>query len=479
MSLADLELDPEYRSDRASLALRFFLPCLRQTRRYDRAVGYFCSSSLTVLADGLGPFIESGGLMRVVASPRISAEDADALQQGYEQRARLVDRAVADAIDEIEGLPDPERARLECLAWLIAHERLDMRLALVVTPEAVGIYHEKLGVFEDDGGEFVAFAGSANESYGGLVANFEAIDVFRSWLPADRERAEAKRIAFARLWDGVMAGIETYAFPEAARRQLLELAPRTMPTVPNIPAVPSYQAPSSAFGFPSYPTWFKARDYQRAAVESWLQAGGRGIFAMATGTGKTLTAMTAMLQVARRAHEQGQSLLLVVVCPQKHLVEQWADDARSFGVDPVVCFESSEQWAQIADASRMAINHGRAPFAMWITTITTFIGQPMQRQLAHLSAPPGLRRRRDAQSRGASHERTAARRGTISLGPLGHPRAPSRRARYGRFVRLLRRDRLRASSGRGDRAQDTRAISLLRGGRGAGGRGVGSLLGPE
>ncbi len=380
--LQELRLRPEYRSDRAVLADEFFRPCLERSLRYDRAVGYFQSSSLVVVADGLVPFLAGGGTLRLIASPRLSKEDAMAILSGYDAR-EVVDACVAEAVTELETLPDAEKKRLELLTWLVANERLDIRLAVVVGEGSVGMYHEKLGLFTDEEGHRVAFSGSANESFGGLVANFECLDVFRSWVEAERPRVDAKADAFERLWNSETDGVRVFEFPVAARARLIELAPEERPT-----EIPRFEVTDEVtlFGFPVLPSWFHVRDYQREAVSRWLKAGGRGILAMATGTGKTLTAMAAVVQVARQARKQGRPLLVVIVAPQKHLVTQWAETVRAFGVDPLLCFESSTQWTRHADAMRSALAGARAPFGLWITTNATFVTEAFQARLNDLGA---------------------------------------------------------------------------------------------
>lgn len=345
--------------------------------RYDRAVGFFASSSLALLADGLDEFLDHGGQIRLIASPKLDAEDAAAMQQGYEERAQRTATAVLREVDRLADEPE-YRSQAALLAWLIAHERLDIKLAVVGTDRDFGMYHEKLGLFTDEAENVVAFAGSANESYGGFIGNFESVDVFCSWLSADAARTKAKQQAFERLWRAETPRVEIYEFPEAARKRLLEIAPTDRPRATRD------GSPVSSGSALARPGWFEPRDYQADAVRAWVGNGGRGVFAMATGTGKTLSALTAASVVAAKASEQAKPLLVVIVCPQKHLVTQWARDVRAFGVDPLLCFESSAVWSPEAARQRMALDDGRAEVAVWITTNTTFAGDALQSQLTNL-----------------------------------------------------------------------------------------------
>ena len=188
--LPDLDLLPSYRSGRQNLLRDFYLPCFEQSIEYRRAVGFFTSSSLSAAAKGLSKFISKRGAVRLVASPLLNKEDIEAILGGYSNRERVISSALVRELQK--PVPDPEFKRLEFLAWLIAEGLLDIKIAIVSTHRSVGIYHEKFGIFTDEADNHVVFSGSANESYGGLVSNFESIDVFRSWIDADTSRVKPK-----------------------------------------------------------------------------------------------------------------------------------------------------------------------------------------------------------------------------------------------------------------------------------------------
>ena len=230
-------------------------------------------------------------------------------------------------------------------AWLIEMKRIDIKIALVEDDSGIGIYHEKIGVFFDAAGEIVAFTGSANESSSGLVSNFESIHVFRSWLPADEERAHLIQDDFENLWQDLTPGLRLYPFPEAARRELLRFRTSTPPKLePEELAVPellsTIPSKSNALGIPNIPHSLQIRDYQRSAVQKWFENQGRGIFQMATGTGKTITALALIHQLFRGFSKDKRPLTVFVLCPYKHLVSQWAEEAIKFGVYALQCMDA-------------------------------------------------------------------------------------------------------------------------------------------
>lgn len=381
-SLRSLPLTDSYRSAHANIARDFYVPCLRAATRYSRAVGYFTSTSLSVAAAGLGGFLDGGGRMRLVASPHLSPEDFNAIQEGYRARDAVVEDALARELAP-EYVPDPIRERLAFLAWLIAEGRLDIKVALVDRDGDIGLYHEKFGIFEDEHKDYVAFSGSANESFGGLISNFEVIDVFRSWIRADASRASNKRREFEELWQRKTPDLDIYDFPDAARERLLELRPsngkRPAPLAIELGTEPDVTdgAPAPT-AVPRVPRELEIRDYQRAAIDAWLAKRGRGIWEMATGTGKTITALTAVTHVAGRAASAKRPLLTVVAAPLKHLVTQWGDEARRFGVQPVLCFDSATRWVPRATDLAASLRGSSGGFGLIITTNDTFAGARFQ-----------------------------------------------------------------------------------------------------
>ena len=140
--LRELDLAPRYRSSTHNLLRDFYVPCLRAAVTYDRAVGFFSSYALSAAAAGLPSFIAAGGRMRLIASPELSPEDVAAINAGYRTREAVVEEALVRTLED-EDYPDPIRARLGFLAWMVAENALDIKIAIVVDRDEIGIYHEK------------------------------------------------------------------------------------------------------------------------------------------------------------------------------------------------------------------------------------------------------------------------------------------------------------------------------------------------
>jgi superfamily II DNA or RNA helicase len=305
--LAALSLDAQYRTGERDPVEGFYVPCLSAAKTYSRAVGYFRSTIFLVVGQALVDFARRGGIIRLVCSPSITEEDANAIIAGYAEQSSAVALAIDRDLDSLLK-DDVTSYRARVLATLIKVGALDIRLAL--RPKAAGIYHEKIGIFQDDQLQRVSFLGSANETWSAWHrdGNHEAIEVFREWLGAtESERVSAHASHFERLWRGEVLGLQTLDFPDAQRKRLLDFALNDLDSVERTRLLEV--APRR-----------KPLPHQLNAITAWEFAGRRGIFEHATGSGKTFTALTAV----KKHVATGKPALILV--PSQLLLEQWAEE---------------------------------------------------------------------------------------------------------------------------------------------------------
>jgi superfamily II DNA or RNA helicase len=239
-------------------------------------------------------------------------------------------------------LDDVYNKRLSLLATMISRGILDIKIAF---GKHNNLYHEKLGLITDSVGDTVAFSGSANESVGGLQHNYEVVDVFCSWQASDSDRVKSKMQAFDQLWSGFDDGVDVIDFPQVALDRLMsckqdidldELQAMDMDETGRS-SLPSLDLSQNAFRVPQS---VRLYDYQLQAIQTWMEQGSMGIFDMATGAGKTYTALGALARLSQSLQDK---LFVVIVCPYQHLVEQWVEDILAFGVKPIICY-SKYNW---------------------------------------------------------------------------------------------------------------------------------------
>lgn len=385
-SLRSLKLQDRYRSDKEDVVASFYVPAFGAATTYSRAVGYFTSTSLALFARGIEGFAARGGTMRLIASPHLNEDDVLDIERGYDVR-EVVSRATTRALD----LEDNESVLdgLGLLGRLIAEGRLDIKLAFVQRAGRVGIYHEKIGVFRDAVGDLVGFTGSSNETMGGLTANFESVEVYRGWIPGDGVRALRLESDFEELWADQTPGLSIENFPEVARERLVRLGSERDAT--SLPETDDALTPpildESEAQRLSMPDWLEVRDYQRRAVEEWLKSRGRGILKMATGTGKTKTSMIAATQLASVLARREEPLILIVLAPQLHLVDQWMTEVEGFGVRPIPVYESSRTWLPLVEEQLSEARLGHRPIVAMVATNKSFAGEQFQSILARITQP--------------------------------------------------------------------------------------------
>jgi hypothetical protein len=350
----------------------FYTPLLSRAEEYKRGAGFFSKSWIQSAARGLSRLAENGGTAKWLTSPILDEATLEALQKG--NNAKWDDELRASLQDSIDKLEQKLAEDIKnAIAWMIADGILEIRLAV---PESglSGEFHDKWGICTDEAGNRVAFHGSQNDSRH-AQRNYEAYDVFCDWRnQVDAERADKHEARFDQLWNGDVESVGIYSIPEGIRRDLIEL--RTTDDRP-------YDAPTEIKDDENEIT---LRDYQQEAVDAWFANGRQGLFEMATGTGKTYTALGALDQLRKATDEP---LFVVVSVSMRHLAPQWAESLADFGFTaPTYIYGSRNQdWA--ADLERLVsdFEHGFSDSEIVITTHTTGAKKHFRDQISNLDKP--------------------------------------------------------------------------------------------
>lgn len=336
MSLNNIGIQDNYRSDRNDLIQDFYIPCLTETNLYSRAVGYFSSTSIVAVSQGLAALIDAGGKMRLVASPCLSYEDIKAIEKGLKEKEEVVSKAIIQEFNIVR------KDRLASLSWLLSQGVLEIKLAIANIDQQPSLYHEKIGILTDKDNNKIAFIGSINETGSGLAKNFENIEVFCSWKGEEAKRVQRINQDFEMLWSNKTVKAEIMSFPEAAARKLLEYRPYIQPTIRQkrtlvAEAKSNYRTDEQ--GRPLHNLDLILRPYQEVALTKFKSANYRGILAMATGAGKTITALACASNIEDLD-------LIIIVVPIKDLVQQWMNqlDKLTDFYYPIAAVEKSEIW---------------------------------------------------------------------------------------------------------------------------------------
>lgn len=319
-ALAPPSLRAHYRSGKDDLAKDFFQPCLRRAARYRRAVGYFSTSALLSWTDALLRLAQDGHLTaQLIASPELSTADAATLRSLQDpDRITAYQAVIADRVlEEILALldsPDDRALRANIFSWLVANDRLQLKFAFPDHVEDPGIFHEKIGVFDFGDGSRAAFTGSANETLSGHRRNYESIDVYRDWVAGEQERVAVKAEQFDEAWDNLAPGLSVLAPSNAVMDRIRERAPKSL-NRPGREAEPEASPPTSD------PRWA----HQDEAVAAFLEARA-GVLEMATGTGKTRTALKILDRLIAGHAIDGA----IITMEGTDLLDQWAGELESW-----------------------------------------------------------------------------------------------------------------------------------------------------
>lgn len=298
MNFKDIPVGISYKSVGEDVFAQILNPLLSCTKIYKRSVGYFNSSALNFIGDGLIEMARRGGKIYLVTSPQLSDEDITAIQQGYKDREILRERFLCEVETALKNISD-ENAKM--LYLLVKENIIDIKIAI----KEHGIYHDKLALLEDFDGNLIACVGSNNETGSGYNYNYEKVRVYKSWNDTEGRIAD-EMDEFESIWEGTNSELQVYDFMEAFEDELLQRVEKAGVYTPETPK-------------------YKMRPYQIEAKEKWEANDHSGFFVMATGTGKTITSLYAISDLVKE-----NKIFTVIAVPYKHLVAQWAEDVKVF-----------------------------------------------------------------------------------------------------------------------------------------------------
>lgn len=341
----------------------FFSDCLCNATRFDLKLGFFSTSAINVLADGFATFLYNGGRMRLIINDILSEQDKDVIE-----KATISETIIpAISLDDIATLKNTlsERGQhfFDCIAWLIKNNRIEIKV--IVPKDGNGISHTKCGLFADATNK-VAFDGSCNFSRTALIENHESITAFCDWdSVSDKYKIEDLEEDFLRTFKeeddsvkyldatAIRTSISTN-FPDKSIKDLLQdevelLSVNSMSDYPISVKRALQHAKEKVLKViqrieeekvktieesknPRFPYYSGPRNYQVQAFENWKNNNQKGLFAMATGTGKTLTSLNCLLQIYNKTN----CYKAIILVPTITLVEQWEGECKKFNFNNIV-----------------------------------------------------------------------------------------------------------------------------------------------
>ena len=349
-------LDRDYKTGSENEPLQFYLDGLVNSNEFNLLLGYFSSSAINLLSIGFASFISKGGTMNIVINHLLSSKDKEVIERANSNDINKV-FDLTDVVSLGRVLDEYDTHFFECLTYLISENRIQIK---VIKPkDGKGIAHYKSGVFSD-GQNFVGYKASCNFTLYGLSENLEELEAFLSWENGRSNKLIKKQL---RLIDDYFKEknnevdyipvneIEVVLKDRFGKKDINELLvqeerllkkkmslvsnPKLKRTITKIFNEIEIIRRTPRFPYPEGP-----RDYQDSAYQEWVKNGYKGIFSMATGTGKTITALNCILN----EYHKTEIYRAIIVVPTIALVEQWKKECAKFNFRNIIKISSKENW---------------------------------------------------------------------------------------------------------------------------------------
>ena len=317
MNFKDLTLNTSYISHGENNIVNSLInPALKLSVLYQRSVAFFSSSVFKLLIDSLPLFISNGGKIQLIISPTLSDDDIDAINKGYETKQNMfMNKASLDMDKSLEEFDEDE---LKILYELVSKGTLDFKIACM--KNNIGIYHDKLGILTDKNNNKIIFYGSPNSSFNAYNNNYERIRVITNWDGLNNKLIASEEAEFSSIWNNSNEFLEVYSFRDAVKNKIINEIERKKSKA---------KEPVKLF------------DYQKTAISNWVKNHYKGFYVMATGTGKTWTAIFSAKELLKVSNA-----LIVILAPYKHLINQWARDVEKLFNDAeiVMVYSDNVDW---------------------------------------------------------------------------------------------------------------------------------------
>lgn len=354
----------------------FYEPVLENSIRYDRACGYFSSTSLALASKGFSKFCENpNSRMRLIAGAKVQEKDKVAILNSKEYYEKFVTEILKKELITAQDDDDFKQYRLMGMAWMIEKGILDIKICLILDEEGRPLrhrdaeFHPKFGILEDVEGNLLHFEGGINESERAWHQNWDSICVHASWEEKQSGYIKSAQEEFDALWnvDGIDKdlGVSVISLPEAAKQDFLEFFPPVSPSKIKEPT------PDVIDVFPGMgPVFDRLKNkgleekihvdiekepepkeegvddekwgHQQVAADLFLAdkddsisapkpAGRQGILCMATGSGKTRTTVEKIIN--KMIDNDTIDQVIVTTNSARTILPQWDEDFGKFCPD--------------------------------------------------------------------------------------------------------------------------------------------------
>ena len=356
----------KYSSDSEHIPLEFYEDVFPIAKKIDLLLGYFSSNAIKILSQSFAEFIYNDGEIRIVTNHIFSLKDKENL---LDYSLINNENKVIDIFGDIEKLEkelsDYGQHFFDCLKYLLKKGKLKIK---PVKFNGVDLAHCKKMILYD-GTDYLSTDGSINFTLSALIKNSESFEVNAPWKgEIFRKRTILEKENFENIFN------ETHPNYQYLNSEDIEIVINKIGKNKDLQDLleDSIKLPNNVFGKkvkkllekkskkfnkliielkkiaqePHFPKFDGAisnpRDYQVEAYNSWVNKNYSGVFAMATGTGKTITSLNCLLNIYKE-HKYYRAIILV---PSIALLNQWEEEVKSFNFKNILKVGGGNNWGK-------------------------------------------------------------------------------------------------------------------------------------
>lgn len=326
MKFDELNIQRDYNSFKNNIYTDFFNLVLPHCYTYKRFGGTFSGKKFVEFAYGLKEFIHRNeGTMQLIIIPAFEESDVLAFKEDTIKKA-----FVEKWIEDLSKIDDEfSKNHVKALAGLIVSHRLQIKLILPKKDdknyftkkelEEENVNFDEIGIFENiDDRELISIRGQVSTE----LSKKTWFSVSRYWESDENKTLDRDWELFYKVWET--------SFGEDVEINGIKFEVNQL----SDEIIDFFNQESTGIDLqkieldtpPSQP-----RPYQERAISGWIENGKRGMLEMATGTGKTFTAVECLRRI-----QNDENLFVVITAPYDHLVEQWYDELENFNIKPTI-----------------------------------------------------------------------------------------------------------------------------------------------
>jgi len=150
MSLREIELKEEYRSDKDNIVTEFFFPCLSNCIEYDRCVDFLSVQTLATISMAFDNFAGGKAKLRMVTGHRFKTSDLNLFAKLFSEKNSKT----------FEGKMIKD-SKIQQLQSIVDNGQMELKVAIPNSEQIANSFSERIGIFRDEYDQAVAFTGTS------------------------------------------------------------------------------------------------------------------------------------------------------------------------------------------------------------------------------------------------------------------------------------------------------------------------------